>query len=443
MNGAIFRLAVLLLAALAALCLTQPAQAVEVQRVVADDIEAWLIEDHAVPVVTIRLAFRGGAASDPADKPGLTRMAAALLDEGAGPLSSEAFQERLEELAIELSFDASLDVFAGAMRTLSKYRDEAFELLHLALTEPRFDAAPVARIRSQLEAHLREQAEEPNAVAGKRFFATLFPGHPYGRPVDGSLQGIARITPADLRRFVARRLSRANLVIGVVGDISAAELKPLLAATFAALPAKAAPVRIPEARAAADGRVIVVDKAVPQSAVMFGQGGPKRDDPDFYAARVMNHLLGGGSFTSMLFQEVREKRGLAYGVYTRLYPLDHAGLIVGHAATANARVAETIEVIRDEWRRMAGGAVSAEQLADAKRFITGSFPLRFTASASIASILVAMQLEHLGIDYLDRRNALIEAVSLADVKRAAAKWLDPRRLTFVVVGQPQGLAATD
>lgn len=450
MNRSVFRRrfqasGVLFLASCAVVlvALITPAGAVEVQRVTGGGVEAWLVEDHSIPIISVDFAFRGGAALDPQDKAGLARFTMALLDEGAGDLDSQAFQARLEALAVELSFHATRDTVGGDMRTLSANRDAAFDLLRLALSEPRFDAEPVARVRSQIEAHLRQSAEDPGDLASRRFFAAAYPDHPYGQPVDGTLETIAAVTVDDLRTFAARRIARSNLIIGVVGDITAAQLEALLQSTFAPLPEQAAPDTVPDAAPEPGGSVIVIDQAVPQSVILFGQRGVKRDDPQFYAATVLNHILGGGSFTSRLYEEVRELRGLAYSVSTDLYPLDHSGLLNGGAATANARAAETIAIVQDEWRRMAENGVTEDELNDAKTYLTGSFPLRFTNSGSIAGMLVGMQLYDLGIDYIDRRNDLIEAVSLDDVNRLAGTLLTPDRLLFVVAGRPDGLDATN
>jgi len=420
-------------------CSVSLARAVEVQRVVADGIEAWLVEDHTNPMIAVSIAFRGGAALDPQGKEGLARMAASLIDEGAGGMDSQAFQLRLEELAITLQFDAGHDTFGGTLRTLTANRDEAFDLLKLALTAPRFDAEPVARMRSQLQAMLRRQAEDPDSVADLRFFSTVFPDHPYGRPVSGTPESLAAITVADLREFVAQRLTRDTLVIGVAGDITPEELAGLLKSTFAHLPEKSGPNGVRNTDVAVAPAITVVETPARQSAIVFGQRGLQRDNPDFYAATVMNRILGGGSFTSRLYQEVRDKRSLAYSVRSSLVPLAHAGLIVGSAGTANERAGETIQVVRDQWRLMAEQGVTPEELSDAKTYLIGSFPLRFTSNGGIAGILVAMQIYNLGIDYLDRRNALMEAVTLDDVNRVARTLLDPAALTMVVVGEPEGV----
>lgn len=419
----------------------QPAAAIAIQRVEVAGITAWLVEDHTNPLIALRFAFRGGATGDPAGQEGRAMMAMALLDEGAGPLDAQAFKTRLEDRAIRLSFDADRDAVGGTLQTLSEHRDEAFQLLRLALSEPRFADDAVARVRSQIEAGLRQDAEDPEAVAGRRFFAAMYPDSAYGRPVDGTLESIARLTADDFRSFVRTRLARGNLVIGAVGAITPAELTRLLTVAFAPLPAQPAALAVPTVTATATGAVTVVDMAVPQSAIVFGQPGVMRADPAFYAATVLNQVLGGGGFTSILFDEVREKRGLVYSVSTQLAPFEGTALLLGGAGTGNERVGETLRVVEEVWRRVASDGVTAAQVADAKTYLTGSFPLRFTSSARIAAVLVATQLDNLGIDYLDRRNALIEAVTVDQVNALARRLLTPDALTFVVVGQPQGLPA--
>ena len=434
---------VLFLAFLAAtLAATLPARAIEVERVVSPSgIEAWLVEDHTNPIVALRFAFRGGAALDPKGKEGLAEMVSSLLDEGAGELDTQAFQRRLEDMAITLRFDAGLDTFSGRLRTLSANLGAAFDLLRLALTRPRFDDEPVARMGSQILTMIQRNSEDPDVIASRALRRALFPDHPYGRPVTGTEDSVKAITAADLRRFVAERLARDNLLIGAVGDIAPDQLAALLDETFGGLPGKAAAWRLPEVTPIATGRTIVVRKVVPQSAILFAQAGIKRDDDDFYPAYVMNYVLGGGGFTSRLYGEVREKRGLAYSVYTYLSPLASSALLQGGVGTANARVAETLGVVRAEWRRMAADGVEEAELADAKTYLTGSFPLRFSSSGRIAAILVGMQLDRLGIDYLDRRNGFVEAVTRDDVNRVARRLLDTEGLTTVVVGEPEGVSS--
>jgi zinc protease len=427
-------------AALLLLLLAIPAQAIEIKRVVSPGgIEAWLVEDKSVPVVALEAAFLGGAETDPKEKPGLANLTASLLDEGAGPYDSQAYQTRIEDIASSVRFTASQDNLTADLKTLSSHVDTAFELLRLALAEPRFDPDPVERVRSSIIVSLARKAESPNAIASRLWWKNAFEPHPYARPSEGTPEGVKAVTVEEMRRFMKERVARNVLTIGVVGDITAERLAPLLDTTFGKLPEKAAPLDIPETTADRGGLTLLVKKPIPQSVVSFGQPGVKREDPDWYAALIVNYVLGGGGFNSRLTTEVREKRGLAYGVYSYLAPLEHTGVLLGGVATQNSRVAESIDIIRQEWRRMRDGGPTEAELDDAKTYLTGSFPLQLDSTDRIASTLVDVQQKKLGIDYLARRNALIDGVTLADAQRVAKRLLQPDALTFVVVGSPGDL----
>jgi zinc protease len=432
--------------ALAALVAAQPGQtrAAEVQKVVSETgITAWLVEDHSNPILSLKLAFRGGAALDPADKPGLANLVSATIDEGAGELTSQQFQQALAQKAIKLSFDAGTDAFYGSLKTLTEHRQRAFDLLELALTQPRFDREPVQRIKSQIQASLARRSQDPRSVANRTLDKLMFPDHPYGQPNRGTRASLQRIAQADLKTFVDTRFARDRLMVGVVGDITPEELKPLLDRAFADLPKTTGDVpQVPDVDPKGAGETVVVEKNVPQSWVVFGHGGLARDDPDYYAASLVNYILGGGSFASRLFNEVREERGLAYSVYSYLNPLDHSSVMGGGLGTGNAGVGKALSVVRDEWRRMAENGPTEAELADAKTYMTGSFPLRLSSTSNIASILVAMQQENLGMDYMDARKQLIERVSLDQARRVAGDLLHPDELAVVVVGQPEGVEPT-
>lgn len=425
------------------LALGQAASAIEIKEVkTPKGVTAWLIEDKTVPIVSMEFAFRGGSALDPQGKDGVAELVSGLLDEGAGDLPSARFQRQLEDNSISLGFRASLDSFGGTLRTLSENRDLAFSLLQLALTRPRFDPEPVARMKSQVMAQIAREAERARNVARQRWYKETFGSHPYGRDVDGQIKTIGKIMPDDLRAFVSGRFARNNLIVGVVGDITEAELVPLLDRTFGALPEKAASFRVPDVMVKNADKVIVVPRKIPQTVVVFGQKGLPIADPDYYAATVMNYIMGGGGLTSRLADEVREKRGLAYSVYTRLVNFDRADVILGWVATQNAKVAESLKLIRAEWARMANTPVSQSELDDAKNYLTGSYFTRLNSTRRIASLLVGLQLDNLGIDYIQRRNKLIAAVTVADVQRVARRLLQPDGLTVVMVGSPEGVTAT-
>ncbi len=434
----------LLVLALFALPLSLAKAEVRVEEVTSPGgITAWLVRDRTVPVTAIEFEFTdAGAAHDPVGKEGLASMAAALIDEGAGDLDSQAFQGTLSDKSMTIRFSASVNGFSGSFYSLNRYRDEAVGLLHLALTEPRFDDEPVERIRSQFLSSLRSKETDPGTIAGKAMREAVFGSHPYGRPSGGTKDGIAAVTAADMRAFIRTALAKDKLHIGVVGDIDPTELGLLLDTVFGDLPEKGLGDPVTEFTPPPPAGTIVVEEDIPQSTILFAQRGLKLDDPDYYAGMILNHILGGGSFSSELMKEVRVKRGLAYSVYSYQHPMKHAALLRGGGQTQNATVGETLTVMRDVVRHLSEGTINAETVDNAKTYITGSFPLRFTNSSSIASQLVSMQVYDFGIDYLDVRNGRVDKVSVNQVNALAKRLLDPDGLLFVVVGAPTGVDAT-
>ena len=414
--------------------------AIEIHKVASKSgVVAWLVEDRSNPIVSVSFGFRAGGSLDPAGKEGLAELTSVLLDEGAGGMNALAFQKKLENLSIRLEFEVGRDQFRGTLRTLSRHRAAAFRMIGLALTEPRFDTDAVERMRGNLLASYRRNTQRPNYLARRAFWSSAYPDHPYGRPVSGTEKSLGAIDRADLKRFVADNFARDNLFIGVVGDVTPAQLAVLLDTAFGGLPTQQKLRPVPSVAPNLPGGIVVKKFDTPQSVVMFGQPGLPRRHPDYYAAYILNHIIGGGGFTSRLYREIREKRGLAYSVYSYLWPMQRSALFLGAVATRNARVAESVRIVREEWARIAGQGPTAEELAAAKKYLTGSYPLRFSSSSQIADMLVGLQFESLEPDYFAKRNGYIEKVSLADVLRVARELLKPERLTFVVVGKPAGL----
>jgi zinc protease len=415
--------------------------ATAIERVVSPSgIEAWLVREPATPLVAIDFAFRGGADEDPGDKPGVAHMVADLLDEGAGTLEGNAFHEQLERHAIEMSFGAGRDFFRGSLRTLAEHRDTAVDLLRLAVNEPRFDDEAIERARIQILTTIRRASTSPQEIASLRWWGAAFPGHPYGRQLRGTLDSVPQISADDLKAYTKRVFARANLKIGVVGDIDAATLGRMLDEIFGALPQTAELRSIPEAAPQGLGRFIRVNLNVPQTVIQFGGPGLLRRDPDFIAGALVNHVLSGGSLSSRLYREVREKRGLAYSVSTGLYPFDHAGVFSGATATRFDRAEETLEVVSREIARLATDGPTEEELAKAKSYLKGAYALNFDSSSKIAGQLVQLQLDDLGIDYVERRKDLIDAVTLDDARRVAKRVLQGP-LLFAIVGRPADAVA--
>ncbi len=404
-------------------------------------LKAWLVEEHSIPFLALEIRFRGGTSLDAPGKRGATNLMTALLEEGAGEMDAQAFAAAAENLAANFSFRAQDDAIAVSAQVLTENRDAALALLRQALVAPRFDGPAVERVRGQVLASIDSDSRDPNAIAGRTFNALAFGDHPYGTVSDGSVESVGALSREDLIAAHDGALARDRLYISAVGDITAGELSALLDRLLGDLPAKGAPM--PERiDYALTGGVTVVPFDTPQSVILFGQRGMKRDDPDFFTAFVMAQILGGEGFSTRLMQEVREKRGLTYGIGAYLYPMDQTEILTGSVSTVNARASETVAVVQDEWKKLAAEGVSEEELARAKTYLTGAYPLRFDGNGQIANILVGMQLDHLTPDYIRTRNDNINAVTRGDIRRVAGELIEPGGLHFVVVGKPEGLETT-
>lgn len=428
-------------AAIALMVSAAPASATNIERIVSPGgIEAWLVHETAVPLITVEFAFEGGGAQDPAGKAGTANFMTSLLDEGAGNLDANAFAERLDRKAVQLQMRATRDHIRGTLQTLSENRDEAFDDLRLALTEPRFDPAAVELNRAQILSGLRRQLKSPTDLAALRWWNTAYKGHAYGRSVGGTLESVPNITIADLKEYQHRVLARDHLTVAIVGDIDAAAAKAMLDRVFGALPAKAQLVSHQKMPPEALGQRVNIDLDVPQTVIDFGGVGISRNDPDFFAAYIVNHILGGGTFSSRLTTEIRVKRGLAYSVYDSLLWYDDTAVFFGSTATRADSADETVSLIQKEVHNLAENGPTADELAAAKSFLNSSFVLNLDTSAKVASLLLQLQLDHLGIDYIDKRKQAIAAVTLDDAKRVA-KRLFGGGMLFTVVGQPAALAS--
>ena len=445
--GTLYRLATalpLLLAALLLIALNRPAEAMQIKTVKSPGgIEAWLVEDHSNPMMAMRFSFEGGSAQDPSGKEGLANFVSSMLDEGAGSLNAAAFQEKLEDLAIRLSFSDTQDAFYGNFETLTANRDEAAEMLRLALNEPMFDKEAAERIRKQILAGLVYAAKDPDRVASQEWFSLAFGNHAYGRRSSGTEASVSAISTADLETYRKKIFARSNLRVVAVGDITEAELGAMLDKVFGKLPATADLQAVPQTQPVTGGKTKIIEMDVPQSVAVFGFGAMPRKDPDFLTAFVLNQLIGGGGFASRLMEEVREKRGLAYSVYSYLQPMRNASIFSGGVATRNDAVKTSIDLIRQELEKVATEGPNEEEFANAKSYLTGSYALRFDTNVKIATQLLGLLEEGYGIDYVEKRNALIEAITLDDAKRVAKRLLDTGNMIVTIVGKPVTAVAGD
>ncbi|WP_238371893.1 M16 family metallopeptidase [Heliomarina baculiformis] len=415
---------------------------IDIQKVTSEKgITAWLVEEHSIPFTALELRFRGGTSLDEPGKRGATNLMAALLEEGAGDLDAREFARRKEELSASFGYGASDDSVSVSAKFLSENRDEALALLRTTLMEPRFDEDALERVRAQVISGLMSDAKDPNTIAGNAFSEIAFGDHPYGSSGDGTIKTVTALTREDIQTAFDNVFALDRIYVSAVGDITPEELSALLDELVGDLPETGAPMPGP-ADVAIEGGNTVIDFDTPQSVAVFGQNGMAREDDDFFAAYVMNQILGAGGFESRLMTEVREKRGLTYGVYSYLSPKTWGPIYVGRVSSSNDRIAEAVQVIRDEWTKLKEQGVTQKELDDAKTYLTGAYPLQFDGNGQIASILVSMQVNGLPIDYVTTRNAKMEAVTLDDVNRVAREFLDPENLHVVVVGKPEGMEAT-
>jgi zinc protease len=439
----LFAIAVVATAVLAQPAHIQSAHATNIERVTSPGgIEAWLVRDTSLPLIALNFSFLGGANEDPEAKAGTGYMVSSMLDEGAGPLDSRGFHQQLEENAVELRFSVTHDYFQGSIKLLRERQDQSFELLRLALNEAKFEDSATARVASQILAALRRETTDPGSIAGRTWWNTAFAGHPYARPNNGTLTSVPTITGQDQKDYARRVFTRAHLKVAAVGDIDAATLGKVLDRVFGALPASGELRSVPNAAPRETGRRIVSQLNVPQAVIRLGGTGIARKDPDFMAAYLVNHILGGGSFTSRLYDEVREKRGLAYGVYSYLLNLRHTSMFMASTQTSADQTREALELIELEIRRMVEEGPTEAELAKAKAYLKGAYALNFDTSTKIASMLLQIQLDDLGIDYINRRSAIIDAVTIEDARRAAKRLATGGVLT-TVVGMPKNLLSKE
>ncbi|MEL6104175.1 MAG: pitrilysin family protein [Pseudomonadota bacterium] len=420
-----------------------PAQAeVKIEEVTSPGgIKAWLVQEPTIPFMALELRFRGGASLDAPGKRGSINLMTGLLEEGAADIDAREFARQLEALAASFDYDVRDDDVAISARFLTDNRDQAVALLRSSLIDPRFDQDAIDRVREQVLTSIRSDSTDPDEIARKRFDSLVFGEHPYGSAYQGTSETVTALTRDDILAAKDAVLAKDRMYVGAVGDITPEELGPLLDQLLGDLPAEGAPMP-PAIEPLFTGGEVVVEFQTPQSVAIFGQKGIALDHPDYFAAMILNQVLGAGGFESRLMTEVRGKRGLTYGVYSFLVPQDLAATYQGSVASANDRIAEAIAVVRDEWAKAAENGITEQEMQDAKTFITGAYPLRFDGNATIARIMVGMQMMGLPVDYIATRNEKVEAVTLEDINRVAGELLSPDELTFVIVGQPEGIETT-
>lgn len=414
-----------------------------VEVVSAGGIKAWLVEDHKLPLIAVRFAFAGGVETDPVDKQGLAVLTTNLLTQGAGPYDDQAFQEKLAALSIQMDISAGRDYTQGEVKCLSRAKDDAFRLLGLALTQPRFDREAFDQLRSRQQTALTAQLASPGWQGRVALYGALFGDHPYAYRSLGTGRSLQTLTPDDARQFVKDYMTKDRLSVAVVGAISPVELRVALDRVFGPLPAQGKPDGLAPVVWPDESRTTTVTREGTQTNLLLALPMPKREDPDWYAADIANHILGGGGFTARLMKAVRAQKGLTYGISTSLAPMRKTSMLSGAVSADNDKIAQALTLTKTVWQDFYDRGVTAEEVGAAQDYLTGSLPLALTSTDAIADVLLGMQTQKLGMDYLDRHAALYRAVTKEDVERAIKKWFDPTRLSYSMVGKPEGIAADE
>lgn len=426
-----------------AFCTISAVAETDIQEITTEGgIKVWLVEEHSIPFIALEVSFKGGASLDAPEKAGATYLMTGLLEEGSEDMDATAFSMAVEELAASFGYDAGRDSVSISAQVLTENRDQALALLKQALMVPSFDAIAFDRVKKQVLSIVRSSETDPGDIAGRTIRTLAYPNHPYSQSLEGTPETVTSLTVDDIRAAHKGAFAKDRMFVSVVGDITAAELAPLLDELLGDLP-ETGPTLPLRTEFAASGGLSVVDFDTPQAIAVWAHAGIDRDDPEFFAAYLLNHILGGSGFTARLTQEVREKRGLTYGVYSYLAPYEYVSIVGGSVSSSNDRIKTAIEVIQEEWRKMAENGVTKAELIAAKKYLTGAYPLRFDGNGRIAGLLVGMQMQGYPIDYPKMRNDKVNAVTLEEVN-SVAKWLlKPDAMRFVVVGKPEGLVSTD
>lgn len=396
---------------------------------------AWMIEDKYLPIISIKIVFeKSGSSFDKKGKEGLAHFVSSMLDEGAGGLTSLEYKKRLESLASSIRLGVSEDSFYVNIKTLKKNIEPTLELFNLVLTKPNFDENSLSRVKKQISVKINKQQEDPYNLAIDTISEIIFKDHPYGNDIIGTLESVNTINSQDLKQFTQEHFTRENIVISVVGDYKVDAMSDLLDKYLQIPNSKVQITDIADVDLGKSNEVIYKEFDVPQSTILFSAKSVKRDSEEFYPFYILNHIFGGGSFESRLMNEVREKSGLVYTIYSYIDTMEKVSTIEGYAGTDNNTVEKAIAIIKEEIDKIGKDGITQQELTNAKDYLINSFALKLNKNENIASFLSAMQTENLGVDFLNKRNDIIANISLDQINELSKKYFSSNQFTFVVVG---------
>ncbi len=423
---------------LCGVCVARPSDAADISPTrftTPNGMTVLVLEQHFLPIIEIHALIKAGSAQDPPEKAGLANLVAGLLDEGTTTRSSKQLAEQIDFVGGSLGAKADEDFTTASARTLKKDIDLGFTLLADILQRPAFPKQEFERVRSQILGEIASDNDDPGHVAMKAFNQLVFQNHPYRWPVNGTEDTLGKITLADVQNFYAKEYLPSQVILTIVGDVTVEQATTLVQGYFGSWKKGAVQSRAGKRPAVIDKKIVqLIEKDLTQSTIVIGHTGISRTNPDFYAVTVMNHVLGAGGFSSRLMDTIRDKQGLAYGITSHYDARSMPGSFWINLQTRTETTNQAINGVLAEMKAMREAPVSDQELADAKAFLMGSFPLRLDSTAKLAQVLAQVEFFGLGFDYFSQYPKWIERVTKEDVQRVAKQYLNPQHYALVVVG---------
>jgi zinc protease len=403
-------------------------------------IKLLLVEKHNLPLVTVSIGIDAGTLFEPSDKPGLANLTAELLTEGTTHRTSSQIGEEIEFMGAELSTAASKDLVSVDLSILKKDVNRGFEILADVLLNPSFPDEELQKLKTRVLGQIKLNQEQPDVIANQAFIKALFGlGHPYGRPVIGSAEFVTACKREDISQFYGQFYRPNRTIIAIVGDITKEEIVALMEKNFSQWkPSETATQPLTHSLNQLikdEAQLVQIDrKDLSQATVIIGHKGVSRDNPDYVTVAVMNYILGSGDFSSRLMDNIRENLGLVYGVYSYFDSAKAQSFFLVNLQTKNENANQAIHEVVKQLKVLKENGVTEKELADAKSFLTGSFPLRLETNDSIADRLVAIEYYGLGYDFLDKYAERINGITKQEIDRVAKRYLFPDNAILVIVG---------
>lgn len=400
--------------------------------------EVYFVENHDLPIVDVSVNFAAGSARDTADKSGLAGVTRYMMTLGAAGMSDETIANKMADVGAVLGGDFDADRASFKLRTLSSEREkmQALTVFRQVLQTPDFPEAVLTREKARIIAGLQESATQPESISNKAFMAALYPNHPYSLDESGEVETVNKLTRADLQHFYQQHYGAKNAVVAIIGDLTREQAGALADDITAALPKGGLVSTIPAVAMPMQAKEQRIAHPASQSHILLGYPGIKRGDPDLFPLYVGNYILGGGGFVSRLTEEVREKRGLVYSVYSYFMPMAEAGPFQIGLQTKKEQAEAALKLVKETLDNFVSKGVTEAELKAAKANIIGGFPMRIDSNSKILDYLSVIGFYKLPLNYLDEYNKNVEKVTVAQIKDAFARRLKPENFVTVIVGDP-------